>query len=197
MSDTAVIHPKFHHFNLKTTRLQEMIDWYCDARRRPGALPGRRRRLALQRRGQPPHRAARVPGLRRRPGEGHAHRAAPQRVRVRELRGPERELPAPARGRDRAGPLPRSRHDVLLLLQGPRRQPRRAAGRQLRRLGEVERVDAHQRGVPRQPDRRLRRPGEGRRRGRRRRVVRRDPRSARWPASSRPPQPPVDIPTEG
>jgi catechol-2,3-dioxygenase len=27
MSD-AVIHPKFHHFNLKTTRLQEMIDWY-------------------------------------------------------------------------------------------------------------------------------------------------------------------------
>jgi len=25
----AVIHPKFHHFNLKTTRLQEMIDWYC------------------------------------------------------------------------------------------------------------------------------------------------------------------------
>ena len=26
----TVIHPKFHHFNLKTTRLQEMIDWYCD-----------------------------------------------------------------------------------------------------------------------------------------------------------------------
>ena len=24
----AVIHPKFHHVNLKTTRLQEMIDWY-------------------------------------------------------------------------------------------------------------------------------------------------------------------------
>ena len=23
-----MIHPKFHHFNLKTTRLQEMIDWY-------------------------------------------------------------------------------------------------------------------------------------------------------------------------
>jgi len=29
MAATAVIHPKFHHFNLKTTRLQEMIDWYC------------------------------------------------------------------------------------------------------------------------------------------------------------------------
>jgi catechol-2,3-dioxygenase len=28
MSD-AVIHPKFHHLNLKTTRLQEMIDWYA------------------------------------------------------------------------------------------------------------------------------------------------------------------------
>ena len=26
---TAVIHPKFHHFNLKTTRLQEMIDFYA------------------------------------------------------------------------------------------------------------------------------------------------------------------------
>src|ERR1700752_1586184 len=25
---TPVIHPKFHHFNLKTTRLQEMIDFY-------------------------------------------------------------------------------------------------------------------------------------------------------------------------
>jgi catechol-2,3-dioxygenase len=29
MTDTAsVIHPKFHHFNLKTTRLQELIDYY-------------------------------------------------------------------------------------------------------------------------------------------------------------------------
>ena len=28
MTDTAVTHPKFHHVNLKTTRLQEMIDWY-------------------------------------------------------------------------------------------------------------------------------------------------------------------------
>jgi catechol 2,3-dioxygenase len=29
MPATSVIHPTFHHFNLKTTRLQEMIDWYC------------------------------------------------------------------------------------------------------------------------------------------------------------------------
>jgi 2-polyprenyl-6-methoxyphenol hydroxylase-like FAD-dependent oxidoreductase/catechol 2,3-dioxygenase-like lactoylglutathione lyase family enzyme len=28
MSETPVIHPKFHHVNLKTTRLQEMIDFY-------------------------------------------------------------------------------------------------------------------------------------------------------------------------
>jgi catechol 2,3-dioxygenase len=28
MSDQTVHHPTFHHANLKTTRLQEMIDWY-------------------------------------------------------------------------------------------------------------------------------------------------------------------------
>jgi len=28
MTDTKVIHPRFHHVNLKTTRLQEMIDFY-------------------------------------------------------------------------------------------------------------------------------------------------------------------------
>jgi catechol 2,3-dioxygenase-like lactoylglutathione lyase family enzyme len=28
MPETPVIHPKFHHFNLKTTRLQEMVDYY-------------------------------------------------------------------------------------------------------------------------------------------------------------------------
>jgi catechol 2,3-dioxygenase len=27
-TDPAVFHPKFHHANLKTTKLQEMIDWY-------------------------------------------------------------------------------------------------------------------------------------------------------------------------
>ena len=29
MTDATVIQPKFHHVNLKTTRLQEMIDWYA------------------------------------------------------------------------------------------------------------------------------------------------------------------------
>ena len=28
MTDTAVIHPRFHHVNLKTTRLDEMVDFY-------------------------------------------------------------------------------------------------------------------------------------------------------------------------
>jgi catechol-2,3-dioxygenase len=28
MTETAVLKPSFHHVNLKTTRLQEMIDWY-------------------------------------------------------------------------------------------------------------------------------------------------------------------------
>ena len=28
MADSTVIHPKFHHVNLKTTRLDEMIEWY-------------------------------------------------------------------------------------------------------------------------------------------------------------------------
>ena len=66
-----VIHPKFHHVNLKTTRLQEMIDFYRDARRSRGGLPGPGRRLAVERRRQPPDRAARVPELRRRPRQGH------------------------------------------------------------------------------------------------------------------------------
>ena len=30
MADTATKHPVFHHVNLKTTRLQEMIDWYAE-----------------------------------------------------------------------------------------------------------------------------------------------------------------------
>ena len=29
MSTDAPIRPTFHHFNLKTTRLQELIDWYA------------------------------------------------------------------------------------------------------------------------------------------------------------------------
>ena len=131
--------------------------------------------MAEQRRRQPPRGAARVSRLRGRPGEGHPDRHASQRLRVRELRGPQLELPAAARGRDHAGDLHRPRDDVLLLLQGPRRQPRRAAVRQLRRLGGLQEMDADQRGVPRQPDRALRRRREGGGRGGRRRAVRRDP----------------------
>ena len=191
----AVIHPKFHHFNLKTTRLQELIDWYSLVVGADVLLPGRRRRVAVQRCGQPPHRAARVPRVRRRPREGHPHRAAPQRVRVRQLRGPQRQLPAPARGRDRARLLPRPRDDALLLLQGPRRQLRRAAGRQLRRLGQVQPVHAHQRGLPPEPDRRVRRPRPGRPGRRRRRSLRAHPRARDGRrVRARPPRPSTSPP---
>ena len=71
MTDTAVIQPKFHHVTLKTTRLQEMIDWY-------GTLLGVdvqfrfRRCVADERRGQPSGRAARVHGSRTTPRRTHA-----------------------------------------------------------------------------------------------------------------------------
>ena len=81
-----VIHPRFHHVNLKTTRLQEMIDWYSVLVGAEVIFQRRGRRLAEQRRGEPPHRAARLPRLQRRPGEGHAHRPAPHRLRVRGVR---------------------------------------------------------------------------------------------------------------
>ena len=42
MPADRVIHPKFHHVNFKTTRLQEMIDWYSDAGRGRGPVPVRR-----------------------------------------------------------------------------------------------------------------------------------------------------------
>ena len=136
MSDTTpVIHPKFHHVNLKTTRLQEMIDWYAALVGAEVTVPGRRRRLAVQRRGQPPHRAARVPDFVDDPEKDTRTGLHHTAFEYDELRGAQRELPAAARGGDRAGLLPRPRHDVLLLLPRPRRQPRRAAGRQLRRLG--------------------------------------------------------------
>ena len=194
MSADRVIHPKFHHVNLKTTRLQEMIDWYVDVVGAEVLFQYAVRRLGLQRRGQPPDRADGVPELRRRPGEGHADRAAPHGLRVRQLRGAQRQLPAAEGGRDRAGVLPRSRHDVLVLLPRPRRQPRRAAGRQLRRLGEVQRVHARGPGVPRGPDRQVRRPG-ARRRGRARpaRASRRSTR-ARWPGEFAPETPPLELP---
>ena len=78
-----VIHPKFHHFNLKTTRLQEMIDCYS-------VLVGAEVIFqdavgAWLSNDQANHRIALLafPGLHRRPGEGEPHRAAPLRVRVR------------------------------------------------------------------------------------------------------------------
>jgi hypothetical protein len=60
MDTTAVIHPRFHHFNLKTTRLREMIDFY----RTPGSswLPSSRGVLASGGRGRGwPARVASAP----------------------------------------------------------------------------------------------------------------------------------------
>ena len=133
---TAVIHPKFHHFNLKTTRLQEMIDFYAvlvgaevnfqddvgawlsnDAANHRIAL------LAFPGFTDDPEKETRT-GL---------HHTAFEYAGFDELNA---ELPASEGGGHRAVVLHRSRHDVLLLLRRSRRQPRRAPGRQLRRLGE-------------------------------------------------------------
>ena len=65
------------------------------------------------------------------------------------LRGPQRGLPAPARARHRARRLHRPRDDPVLLLQGPRRQPRRAAGGTCSGTGEAwPGLDAHRAQVP-------------------------------------------------
>ena len=99
MSETAVIHPKFHHFNLKTTRLQEMIDWY-------GAVVGAE--VLFQDATEPGcattranHRVALLafPGFADDPEKDTRTGHASQRLRVRELRRAQRQLPAPARGR--------------------------------------------------------------------------------------------------
>ncbi len=165
-------HDRRHHHQTEVPPLQPQDDPAAGAdrlvlagRRHGGHLPGRHRRVADQRRRQPPHRAARLPGLRRRPRQGHPHGDAPQRLRVRQLRGAQRQLPAPARAGDRARGVHRPRDDAVLLLQGPRRQPRRAAGGRVRRLGRLTGVDAHELRLPRQPDRRVRGARPDRRRG--------------------------------
>ena len=95
---TAVIHPKFHHVNLKTTRLQEMIDFY-------GTLVGAE--VVFQFDGgawlsndAANHRIALLafPNFVDDPEQGHTHRNASLRVRVRELRRAELELRAPQGG---------------------------------------------------------------------------------------------------
>ena len=64
MAEAKAIKPTLHHFNLKTTRLQELIDWYSTVVGSRGELPGRDRGVADQRCRQPPHRAARAsPGF--------------------------------------------------------------------------------------------------------------------------------------
>ncbi len=86
MSNDTVVRPTFHHFNLKTTRLQELIDWYTtvvgaevtfqDATGAWLTNDAANHRIAL----------LALPRLRRRPRPRDANRDAPQRVRVRQLR---------------------------------------------------------------------------------------------------------------
>ena len=95
--DRHVIHPKFHHVNLKTTRLQEMIDWYatssaprCSSSTTSGPGSPTTRPTTASRCWR-----SRTSSTTR---KGHAHRAAPHGLRVRQLRGAQRDLPAAAGG---------------------------------------------------------------------------------------------------
>ena len=94
-----MIHPKFHHVNLKTTRLQEMIDFY-------GTLVGAEVIFqdevgAWLSNDEANHRIALLafPNFVDDPEKDTRTGHAPLRVRVRQLRGAERQLPAPARRR--------------------------------------------------------------------------------------------------
>ena len=78
---TPTIRPAFHHVNLKTTRLQEMIDWYSGIV--VGAEVNHQDDVGAwlsNDRGQSPHRPARLPGLRRRPEKDNPHRPSSQRL---------------------------------------------------------------------------------------------------------------------
>ena len=161
MTDTTVIHPKFHHVNLKTTRLQEMIDFY---RTLVGAEVIFQDQVgAWLSNDDANHRIALLafpnfvddPEKDTRTG---MHHSAFEYASFEELNV---ELPAPQGGRHHAGAVPGSRDDALLLLRRSRRQQRRAAGRQLRRLGEVQGVDADLGRVQGQPDRPVRRSRRG------------------------------------
>ena len=132
MTDTApVIHPKFHHVNLKTTRLQEMIDFY-------GTLVGAE--VVFQFDGgawlsndAANHRIALLafpnfvddPEKDTRTG---MHHSAFEYANFEELNSSY--LQPQGRG-DHPGPVPRPRDDAVLLLRRSAWQPRRAAGRLL------------------------------------------------------------------
>jgi catechol 2,3-dioxygenase-like lactoylglutathione lyase family enzyme len=153
MSSATVLTPPLHHVNLKTTRLQEMIDWYGTA---VGLKP------TFQYEGgawlindTANHRLAllTVPGLSDDPDKiAHTgiHHTAFEYADLGPGRAP-RLLHAHEDGGHRAARLPGPRHDHLLLLRRPRRQLRRAPGRQLRRLEEVDRVHARRPRVRRRP----------------------------------------------
>ena len=146
-------------------------------RPRHGAQPRvRDGRVAHERRRQSSPGAACCSRAQRRSREDRAHRHAPLRLRVPVDGSADRHLrPAEAVGH-RSPRLPRPRHDDVDVLRRPRRQQRRAAGRQLRRrLVAVVRVRALGPRVRRKSDRDPHRSRSPRRRARRRAERRRDP----------------------
>ncbi len=81
-----VIKPAFHHVTIKTSRLQEMVDWYVTV---VGAKVNfQDAHNAWTTNDEANHRIAflSVPGLGGRSREDPAQRDAPQRLRVRQLR---------------------------------------------------------------------------------------------------------------
>ena len=176
MTDTTVIHPKFHHVNLKTTRLQEMIDYYRTLvgaevvfQDQVGAWlsnDGANHRVAL----------LAFPNFvddAEKDTRTGMHHSAFEYASFDEL------MSTYVRLRD-DGITPAICLDHGMTFSyyyaDPGRQQRRAAGRQLRRLGQVDRVDAHLARVQGQPDRPVPRPRAGDRRPPGRHEPRRDPR---------------------
>jgi|SRR6516164_6106040 catechol-2,3-dioxygenase len=107
-----MIKPAFHHVNLKTTRLQEMIDWY-------GVVVGatvnsQSNNIAFISNDRTHHRIAllAIPGLRDDP-EKIVHTGIHQ---IRLLRRPDVVLRASERSRNRTRVLPQSRGGDILLL---------------------------------------------------------------------------------
>ena len=143
---TKVAQPTLHHINLKTTRLQEMIDWYGTV---VGSKPnfqfpggawltndGANHRIALltsSKMSDDPDKLVHT-GMHHVAFEYDTRRAA-------------RHLLAAERARHPAAHVARSRHDDVVLLRRSGRKQRRAAIRQLRRLARVVGMDAVVAGV--------------------------------------------------
>ena len=130
MSDhEPLIRPTMHHVNLKTTKLQEMIDWY-------GVVVGSKPNFqfpggAFISNDRANHRIAllAVPGLKDDP-RNSSHRHASYRLRVRVLRRPDVVVCASEKEGHRAAGMPQPRTDDIDVLFRSRPEHGRATGRQ-------------------------------------------------------------------